>query len=318
MTSLFFGMKHLHLIILTVLLLAACNKQPPIDAGNLDSTSFVDSSLTFPDKYLVSASDTIPNVSKPVIVAAHGYTATPFEWAEFAAFLKKQDSSVYISRVLLGGHGRNYDSFNKTVWKDWQKPIIDEYARLYKMGFRNISLAGSSTGCPLILDLISTSAFDSLVAPQNVFFIDPIIVPSNKMLNYVNVLGAFIPYVEVDVTPYEARYWYKYRGKKSLIQLNDLIKHCRKELKKGITLPAETNSFMVYKVKEDGSADPESAEKLYDGIRFKDGSPIDTIMLNSNLHVFTRLKGRDSFSEMDQQLQKNAFTKIYNTVSHSK
>lgn len=309
-------MKYLYLIIPVFLCLISvgCNSYPPIQSDDLDSKSYVDSAINFPENYLISAHNTKIDKSKPVLIAAHGYTATPFEWLELKNYLRNQDSTVYISRVLLGGHGRDYDAFNSTTWKDWQKPILDEYAKLYEKGFRNISLAGSSTGCPLILDLISSHTLDTLIHPRNVFFIDPIIVPSNKMLNYVNVLGMFIPYVTVDVSHDEKRYWYQYRGKKSLVQLNKVIKHSRKELKKGISLSPETKNFLVYKVKEDGSADPESAQWLYDGIKKSDGSTIDTFMLNSDLHVFTRLSGRTSFSEKDIELQQDAFKTIYQTI----
>ncbi|MFB6340173.1 alpha/beta hydrolase [Saccharicrinis sp. FJH62] len=316
-------MKHRHFTwvifgLLSIAFLSSCKKYPPIESKNLDSKSFMDSSLIVPSKYLISALDSTPDITKPVIIAAHGYTATPFEWFEFAQYLSKQDSPVYISRVLLGGHGRDYDTFNKTTWQDWQKPILDEYEKLYHEGFRKISLAGSSTGCPLILDLIVKNAFDTLVEPENVFFIDPIIEPSNKLLNYVGILGKFLPYVEVDVTDYEARYWYKYRGEKSLVQLNKLLKVSRKNLKKGITLPSETQHFMVWKVKQDDSAAPESARWLYDGVHFSDGSAIDTVMLNSNLHVFTRLKGRAAYSDQDKELQQEAFNTIYHTTTDTK
>ncbi|MFB6317880.1 alpha/beta hydrolase [Saccharicrinis sp. FJH54] len=315
-------MKHQHFAwilysILFAAVVSSCKKYPPIEPNNLDSTLFKDSALIVPSNYLISATDTIPDVSIPVLIAAHGYTATPFEWFEFASFLSKQDSPVYISRVLLGGHGRDYDSFNKTTWQDWQKPVLDEYEKLYHMGFRNISLAGSSTGCPLILDLIVKNAFDTLCEPKNVFFIDPIIEPSNKLLNYVGILGKFMPYVEVDVTDYEARYWYKYRGEKSLVQLNKLLKVSRKNLKKGITLPDATQHSMVWKVERDDSAAPESAKWLYDGVHFSNGSAIDTIMLNSGLHVFTRLKGRMTVSDQDRKLQQETFKTIYQTILES-
>jgi carboxylesterase len=301
-----------------ITLTGGCKKYPPIEPENLDSKSFLDSSLIIPSNYLISALDTTPDFSKPVVIAAHGYTATPFEWLEFANYLAKQNSPVYISRVLLGGHGRDYDTFNSTTWHDWQKPILDEYEKLYHKGFRNISLAGSSTGCPLILDLIAKHALDTLCEPKNVFFIDPIIEPSNKMLSYVGIIGKFLPYVTVDVTDYEARYWYKYRGEKSLVQLNNLLKTSRKNLKKGITLPSETQHFMVWKVKHDDSAAPESARWLYDGVHYSDGSTIDTMMINSNLHVFTRLRGRASYSDEDKKLQHAAFQTIYKTILNTK
>lgn len=309
-----FSKTQLTYIIFLIILLAACNKKPPIDSNDLDSKVYVDSSLITPHNYLASQHKLLPDTSKPVIIAAHGYTATPFEWFEFSEFLKQQPDTVYISRVLLGGHGRNYEAFDSATWQQWQQPIIDEYKQLTALGFKHISLAGSSTGCPLILNFVINHSFSELPPPEHVFFIDPIMLPTNKMLNFVDFLGLVVPYIRVEPNTFEQRYWYKFRSYNSLKNLNNLLLTCRKSLKQGVTLPQQTKSFTVYKVKTDDSADPKSAALLFNGVHFYNGNNIDTFMLNSNLHVFTRLMGRNSISTKDCELQTNAFLHMYNTI----
>ena len=305
------GLKFIFVLLFSVLLLS-CKRVPPITNLDLDGDLICDSSLSYPSHFLVSLSgDT--NFDAPVLVTAHGYTATTFEWLEFELFAREK--GVLVSRVLLGGHGRDYNTFKESTWKEWQKPIIEEYTHLVKAGFKNISLAGSSTGCPLTLDFLNSNAFDTLPAPKYVFFIDPIVIPSNKMLNYVGVLRYFIPFVTTNPTPEERNFWYHYRPVESLMQLHSVLKTVQAELKKKIILPPDTK-MKVYKVKTDDSADPESAKWLYDGVKRYNGMAIDTVMLNSDKHVFTRLKGRESISVEDLQFQQNVFNEMVRLLKY--
>ena len=69
--------------------LAACNSTPTIDNAMLDSGSI---SYALPDslsKHLLSVylpNPTPTQMNMPVIICAHGYTATTFEWDEFRSF----------------------------------------------------------------------------------------------------------------------------------------------------------------------------------------------------------------------------------------
>ncbi|MBK7817638.1 MAG: hypothetical protein IPJ60_08850 [Sphingobacteriaceae bacterium] len=147
---------------LAFLFVVSCKKEklPPIDDKiDLDGKQVNDSSLIDPSAFLLSSA--IPNptstdLQKHVIITAHGFSATNFEWLEFSSWSKGK-SDLLVSRVLLGGHGRDYADFQKAKWEDWQKPIIDEYDRLVSIGYKNISLAGSSTGCPLIIEMIASN-----------------------------------------------------------------------------------------------------------------------------------------------------------------
>ena len=46
-----------------------------------------------------------------------------------------------VSVVLMGGHGRDYQTFRSATWKDWQQPVIDEYNKLKSLGYKKINLA---------------------------------------------------------------------------------------------------------------------------------------------------------------------------------
>jgi carboxylesterase len=183
-------------------LFAACNPTPEIDdLSMLDGDQIFDLSLTQPEKYLVS--EYLPNPSEvqkdiPVLIAAHGYSASTFEWDEMREYADSKGTFL-VSQVLLGGHGRSYADFKAASWKDWQASVVDEFNKLHSKGFRNIYLVGSSTGAPLILQMISEGFFSSQKAPKGIFMVDPIVVSSNKTLTLVGVLGPVLGYTTTDL-----------------------------------------------------------------------------------------------------------------------
>jgi carboxylesterase len=297
---------------LSICLFTACKKSeklPPIDNTiDLDGTTINDSSLTHPEKFLLSVANPIPSIedkSTPVFIAVHGFTASTFEWLEFKNFVKSNGNAL-ISVVLLGGHGRDYTDFKNATWEDWQAPIITEYNALRALGYTNISFIGSSTGCPLLLEAISAKKLNTDVL-KKVFFIDPIIVPSNKTLALISAVGPALGYSESTMEQGENGFWYKYRPYQALEQLNSITQIMRKKLEDGITLP-DNVSLTVYKAKKDGAADPIGAALLYNGITNKE--KLKVTIINSELHVFTRLKGRNVITSEDLELQNNIFNEI--------
>jgi carboxylesterase len=305
-------MKLFIYLTLSICLFTACKKSeklPPIDnAIDLDGTTINDSSLTHPEKFLLSVanpSPTIQDKSTPVFIAVHGFTATTFEWLEFKNFVKNNGNAL-ISVVLLGGHGRDYSDFKKATWEDWQAPIITEYNALRALGYTNISLIGSSTGCPLLLEAISANKLNTDVL-KKVFFIDPIIVPSTKILTLISAVGPALGYSESSMEKGENGFWYRFRPYQALEQLNIITQLMRKKLEDGITLP-DNVSLTVYKTKKDDAADPISAALLYNGITNKEN--LKVTIINSELHVFTRLQGRDTITANDIELQNKVFNEI--------
>lgn len=289
------------------------SKLPPIDhAKDLDGQIINDSSISNPAAFLLSAaipSPTQADLDKPVIIAVHGFSASTFEWTEFQEWVSVK-GDVLTSLVLLGGHGRDSNDFKSATWENWQTPIIDEYNKLVNLGYKNISFAAASTGCPLILNMIRRQLINSGNI-KNLMLIDPIILPGNKQLSLVAGLKSLIPYVETTMEKGESGYWYKYRPAEALQQLEKLTRDERKALEKGYTLPAGIK-LKVYKSLKDNAVDPISAVQIFKGIKLHDGSDPEITMEESNLHVFTRLKGRNTISAEDISLQVKTFEDIYN------
>lgn len=301
---------------LTLLVLAvvglACSSEPKITTDMLDGGTLFDPSLYKPEQYLVSKA--IPNPTpeqarRPVIIACHGYTATTFEWDEFRTFLGSR-TDVYLSQVLLGGHGRSYEEFKKSTWRDWQAAITAEYESLEKAGYQNISLLGSSTSGALLLELVSSGYFASRPALRNVLLVDPIVIPSNKTLSLVQVLGPMLGFTEAtDQSSAEDKVSYRFRPQETLQQLQKLLNVVRKGLEKGVTMPPNC-LLKVYKAKKDSSADPVSAVLIYNGVKTADGQPTTVQLIDSELHVYTRLSLRATVTARDRQNQTATFTDI--------
>lgn len=297
--------------LLVFVLLVSCAKSPDINNETmLDGDQIFDMSLINPEDFLISAR--YPNPSEvlkntPVVIAAHGFSASTFEWQEFSEFAETKGTFL-VSQVLLGGHGRSHEEFKNATWKDWQSSIIDEYNKLSQLGYKNIYLIGSSTGCPLIINMVKTNAL-TRAKPKGIYLIDPIVISSNKTLTLVNALGPVLGYTTTNLDAGEEGHWYVYRPYQALIQLMELIDLVRKDLQHGITLP-EGTKLKTYKSIVDDAADPVSAVLIYQGMKRSDGSKTAVEMVDSKLHVFTRLRGRESVTQADRDLQQHVFGEI--------
>lgn len=293
------------LIIFVSIILVSCAKDPIVEDQYLDGDVIFDVSLYEPHKYLVSERSTI-ETNKPVIITCHGYTATTFEWQEFKDYV--DTNKVLVSSVLLGGHGRGYQTFKEATWLDWQQSIKDEIEALENLGYTNINIVGSSTGGALILDLLSEGYFNNHTINE-LLMVDPIVNPSNKMIGMVHYIGPMVGYLEMDDTDEERPYWYHYRPQETIRELHKLILKVRRDLAKGIDLP-EDSRLKVYKASQDESADPVSAVLINKGI---DGSEIE--MIESNLHVMTRIEHRTpEASSKDYENQQMIFDEMIERV----
>lgn len=296
------------LFVIFVLLLTGCSDEPTIDNSTmLDGDQIFDASIYNPENYLVSvAIDSPTTIQKntPVIIATHGYSATTFEWDEFRNY-SDMNANILISQVLLGGHGRTYEEFKNSTWKDWQTPIMNEYNTLRDKGYININFAGSSTACALMLDLIKTDKIGAN-GLKHIFLIDPIVIPSDKSLTLIGLIGPMLGYFESTNTTTEDSYYYRFKPQETLKELLNLTNKVRKDLQNGFNLPQNTQ-MKVYKSTNDDVADAVSAVLLYKGLKNNDGSKINIQMIDSKLHVVTRLDGRDHITQKDIDIQKQVF-----------
>ena len=298
----------------------SCNRSPSITDQDLDGNVLFDLSLYQPEKYLVSAYKPNPSDQEkqiPVLIAAHGYSASTFEWDELRKYADSVKSGILISQVLLGGHGRTYQDFKNSTWRDWQASILLEYKKLVQAGYTNISFIGSSTGCPLILNLLYENSL-SQIPPNQIILIDPIIIPSNKILSLAGIVGPMIGYTSVDFdSELERKHWYHYRPQETLQELLDIITVVRKELESGIALPALTD-LSIYKSKYDEVADRISGVLIYNGIESNSMNSKEIYMVNSHIHVMTRLQGRNNIIDNDISIQKMIFNQIIEKTNKTK
>ena len=298
----------------------SCNRSPSITDQDLDGNVLFDLSLYQPEKYLVSAYKPNPSDQEkqiPVLIAAHGYSASTFEWDELRKYADSVKSGILISQVLLGGHGRTYEDFKNSTWRDWQASILLEYKKLVQAGYTNISFIGSSTGCPLILNLVYENTL-SQIPPNQIILIDPIIIPSNKILSLAGIVGPMIGYTSVDFdSELERKHWYHYRPQETLQELLDIITVVRKELESGIALPALTD-LSIYKSKYDEVADRISGVLIYNGIESNSMNSKEIDMVNSHIHVMTRLQGRNNITDNDISIQKMLFNQIIEKTKKTK
>lgn len=308
-------MKNLKYFSILAVICFSCGQEPDITEEMLDGSTIFDPTLYEPEKYLLSHSIPAPSpeqARKPVIIACHGYTATTFEWDEFRNWIGERED-VLISQVLLGGHGRSYADFKDSGWEDWQEAIKEEYSRLEQAGYQNINLLGSSTSCALFLELLASDYFKGRLVPEHILLVDPIVIPSNKTLSLVGVVGPMLGYLETEQSAEEDKVYYRFRPQETLQELQDLINIVRNELEEGITLP-ENCSLKVYKSKKDPTADPVSAVLIFKGVKTFQGQKIEVEMIESDLHVFTRLELRDVIRPQDLQNQQEAFEDILSRV----
>lgn len=76
----------LSIVFLLVALLMGCDKYPSIEDDMLDGNIVFDPSINNPEQFLISAkypNPTLGDLNRHIIIAAHGYTSTTFEWSEF-------------------------------------------------------------------------------------------------------------------------------------------------------------------------------------------------------------------------------------------
>jgi carboxylesterase len=308
-------MKKLFTLAVISLLLYGCGKEPDIAVGYLGGGVLKDSSIFNPQAFLLSVSKPNPTAAealKPVIITCHGYTASTYEWSEFRAWSAGR-TDFLLSNVLLAGHGTTYDDFKKSTWRDWQASIKTEYTKLVAAGYRNIHFAASSTSCPLLLDLVHSGFFNNSTNKMNLFLVDPVIIPSNKSLSLIGIVGPVLGYVESKDEAGEEKFYYHYRPQETLQQLQDLLTVTRRQLQSGYQLPP--NLFVkVYKSKKDPTADPVSAVLIYNGLKTAGGGPIDLEMINSGIHVFTRLNLVPNVTNTDRENQLHAFRDIVTKI----
>mgnify|MGYP000617854716 CR=1 FL=1 len=149
--------------------------------------------------------------------------------------------------------------------------------------------------------------------PKNLFLIDPIVVPSNKLQSIGGIMGPMIVYVEANQTAEENKYWYRFRPYETINELNTVMKVVRKDLESGVTLPSGTY-MKVFHSLHDPVASTTSSVLIYKGLQTSSGGKIDVQLMDSNIHVFTRLSLRTNVTPLQYANQLDAFSQIANKL----
>ena len=269
----------------------------------LDTGQRQDPCLSQPNRGLLSQSD-LRGVdrSKPVVLLAHGFSASSYEWEDLARYIDQHaKGAVRYSKIVLGGHGRSLEAFKNSDWQDWGKPILEEYRALAAKGFTNISLAGSSTACALILEQLDRGCYSKRVKPKNVFFIDPIVEPNSLLIRlFVRFKAASedsYPPTQA-FSPEEFSRWHGKRPFAALKSLDDLTQKVQRALTNGIQLPSGTH-LSVWASQGDPTVNPNGYKLIQKGARPGAGGSVSVYPVDSKFHVFTRLSGRPQATKGD-------------------
>ena len=170
-------------------------------------------------------------------------------------------------------------------------------------------MVGSSTGGTLVLELISSGYFNSHLHPQNLFLVDAIVVPSVKLQSVVGLIGPMLVFTEVDQTSEENKYWYRFRSQETITELNDVMKVVRKKLEDGVKLPTDTYLKAFHSL-HDPVASSTSSVLIYKGLKTSSGGNIDVQLMDSDIHVFTRLNLRSDTTPLQKANRLDAFSQI--------
>jgi carboxylesterase len=157
-------------IIISLLIMmvgVACSSEPTITKEMLDGGTLFDPSIYKPENYLVSKAIPNPTPSKPNDRSLLPATATrPQPLSGMSCAPGLQAEPIFSCRrccsAVTGAATMNSGNRPGTTGS---RPIMDEYDRLEKAGYKNISLLGSSTSGALLLELVASDSSRTVPLP---------------------------------------------------------------------------------------------------------------------------------------------------------
>jgi carboxylesterase len=192
--------------------------------------------------------------------------------------------------VLIAVHGESYDVFKKSTWRDWQKPVLDEFEALADGQFSE--------------------------AINDIFFVDTIILPRDKKLYLMPYLALVLKNV---TAVFESRLsrenFYNVLPTSTLSSLAKVIKRTKKTLKKGVKL-TQNQTVTIFQATSDTVVNPASADLIYDGFS-KHSENVTLHKVDSDFHVFTHLLSRlpKNVSETSKRNQNLVFDYILDKLT---
>lgn len=272
-----------HLILSLSILLAGCSTSYVINAGDLDGGGNLAKQSVLVSELVPTPTDA--QKSGKVAILAHGFSASTYEMQALEDYL--EGKGYLVSNVLLGGHGTSVTDFEKTTWKDWGKPVAEEYQKLRTMGFQDVSVVGASTGGTLFLEMLGSQKLTP--APQRVVLVAPLVQFKEKTIAFTGLLE----WLGAKSSPNNLGQnavgnWYRNRPVSTLKSLVDLTEVVKGQLRTGITLDAGTKALVIQS-DGDPTVDPESAKQILAGVK----GDVRIQMIHSTLHVPIRLHDVD-------------------------
>ncbi len=275
----------------------------------LDSPLTIDPSLESKEALL---SDRIVEPSSeeklaPVCVLVHGFSASSAEFNSFKKIAKEMNPSILFSTVVMGGHGRDYQSFKDATYSDWATPIINEVTTLKSKGYQNISILGVSGGGATTLHAV---LMDQIIDINQLILLDPYIVPKNKLIFWVPVLRLFIKNTTSGATrdiEYKRKYYN--RPASALNELRLLVINVQDQLK------SQSNKNLpdihVFTANGDPSSDTLGADFI------KRYIPETSIhRYNSDRHVIIDPDTKLDWTNNDQELMMTVIRQIIQVIQN--
>jgi len=96
-----------------------------------------------------------------VVLAIHGYSATPIETYEVASVIHQQ-SNCDVFGLRLPGHGTSPENMADYTYEDWIKVVDDTYQEL-KKNYNRVILYGISMGAMLSLNEAAMQKLDGII-----------------------------------------------------------------------------------------------------------------------------------------------------------
>lgn len=180
------------------------------------------------DPMSLVSNQTIPTaeLSTPVCILVHGFSASSFEFKTFKEMVDVPD--IRFSTVVMGGHGRNYDAFKVASYQDWVAPVIQEVRTLQEKGHTNISIFAVSAGASAVLHAVLNA---NITGINQLILMDPYIKPGQKIIHWVHLLGIIIKNNrEKNANDLAAKHWYMNRPSSALVQLRALVHQVQGDL----------------------------------------------------------------------------------------
>ena len=207
----------------------------------------------------------------------HGFTGTPYEFRDFAAYFNKLGFSIRVP--LIAGHGTHPQDLEKTNWKQWNASAKNELfdIRKNKKSGKVIAI-GQSMGGTLALHLAAHYQLDGIV------LLSPGLIFKNKftfLANFLSPIKRTIKKNGADISDEEEKrkiVTYKNIPMVSVAELAKLFKHVADDLE-DVYCPA-----LIFHSKLDHTIDPKSSNIIYEKISSQNKR---TLCLEKSYHILS-------------------------------